>query len=338
MYVSLFAMGFAEAWRFVLLRRFPSCSSSSSSTPLGSELADTSSFLSTAAHPSSSSSSDGAHGTPKEPPLDFSTFFLELWRIKNFRIFGALHFVQSALCTFEKNHLVLFMSFYAKELMGAGGMGVLIALSFVLPHICTIVASTYIRSHGLHKIIMTILRIKFASVCVGLLLCWVWWSDSTEGEEMDATLQMVVCCGLLLVGRVVTESLCRLFPLVTTAIIEQDRAVNNRSSSVAASIAGSVALLARPGESLAPFVGWMLLTNVAILKKAVVTGDSATSSEGDADAYTVAGVGADMSSPSASYGCVLCAVLLFPAACSSAALLLWRKEDVLEPRHEKDED
>ena len=48
-------------------------------------------------------------------------------------------------------------------------------------------------------------------------------------------------------GRVVTECICRLFPLVTSELADEDRALHTRSQSMAASIVGMSALVAKPG-------------------------------------------------------------------------------------------
>ena len=53
---------------------------------------------------------------------------------------------------------------------------------------------------------------------------------------------------------------CRLSPLVTSDLIDEDIHMHKRSRSMSATIVGSVALLAKPSQSIAPALGYSLLS------------------------------------------------------------------------------
>jgi len=86
----------------------------------------------------------------------------------------------------------------------------------------------------------------------------------------DQTARSWLLCVYLIVARVVTESLCRLFPLVVSELVDEDRAMNGRSKSMAASLVGTSALLAKPGESVAPVLGWKFLRIIQLTSSSAI--------------------------------------------------------------------
>lgn len=112
------------------------------------------------------------------------------------------------------------------------------------------------------------------------------------------------------VARTVTESVCRLFPLVHSQLVDEDHHLHNRPRSMAASLIGTSALFAKPGESLAPILGWKILSLVGN------PGDSTDEASLINSASPVA--------PAQAHSLFLLLVFL-PLACVSLQYLLWRR-------------
>ena len=59
--------------------------------------------------------------------------------------------------------------------------------------------------------------------------------------------------------QVFTESICRHGNLVLADLVDEDTVSFRRTSPISATIAGANALLTKPGQSIAPMAGWLLL-------------------------------------------------------------------------------
>lgn len=60
-------------------------------------------------------------------------------------------------------------------------------------------------------------------------------------------------------NRVFTEGTCKLLKLVISDLVDEDFVVNRRQQAVSALLFGMVALLTKPGQTLAPLIGTWLL-------------------------------------------------------------------------------
>ena len=67
----------------------------------------------------------------------------------------------------------------------------------------------------------------------------------------------------ILSNRIFTEGICRLCDLVIADLIDQDFVENERKVTASAFFYGTAALLTKPGQSLAPIIGTVLLTVAA---------------------------------------------------------------------------
>jgi len=63
-------------------------------------------------------------------------------------------------------------------------------------------------------------------------------------------------------NRVFTEGTCKLLNLVVSDLVDEDVVLHSRSQAISALMFGTVALLSKPGQTLAPLIGtWVLFTH-----------------------------------------------------------------------------
>lgn len=167
--------------------------------------------------------------------LHLRKFCSQLATHVNFRLFCALRLLQVFLCTFEKNHLCYFLHFFAEEYLSLSSMGVLISASFVLPHLAIIALTPLLQSQGVHVIVHKLLNIKLLLPIMVLLLAW---TQGPGGLQVGDPGWLAVVA-YLVSARVVTECICRVFPLAATQLVDEDQFLHHRSHSMAASIIGT---------------------------------------------------------------------------------------------------
>ena len=66
-------------------------------------------------------------------------------------------------------------------------------------------------------------------------------------------------CAYLACNRVFTEGTCKLLTLVITDLVDEDVVLNDRRRGVSALIFGTAAFLSKPGQTLAPLLGTLLI-------------------------------------------------------------------------------
>ncbi len=60
-------------------------------------------------------------------------------------------------------------------------------------------------------------------------------------------------------NRVFTEGTCKLLMLVITDLVDEDYVIHSRSQTVSALLFGTAAFVSKPGQTLAPLIGTLLL-------------------------------------------------------------------------------
>lgn len=241
-----------------------------------------------------------------EKELVISKFCRQLATQGNFARFSCIRLIQVFLCTFEKNHLCLFLHVLAGPHLSISMMGVLISACFVLPHLAIMALTPFVQKQGVYAVFHGILSFKLLIPLAVLAAAWVNGSGGFTLGNPGWFLIVVYICS----ARVVTESVCRLFPLVHSQLVDEDHYLHNRPRSMAASLIGTSALFAKPGESLAPILGWRMLSLV---------GAPSDSDEGSL-------ITASSSKVDSTQAHSLFLLLLFlPLACVSLQFLLWRK-------------
>jgi Na+/melibiose symporter-like transporter len=100
------------------------------------------------------------------------------------------------------------------------------------------------------------LRTVFDMRLVVLLSCLLMSSFT----DISASLM----CFMLLLNRVLSESVCRLCPLVVSDLIDEDVYIHNRKHTVAATFVGAAGALGKFSQSLAPMLGYILIPNTTL--------------------------------------------------------------------------
>lgn len=221
-------------------------------------------------------------------------FIKELASHHNFTIFLGMSAVQCFDCTFQKTFFVIFLDRLVGDGMTASSQGMVVTFSFALPHLVAVGATTLVQKWGLHGALKFVLQVRFAvalSALVSLTTAFSWWS----------------ACVFILANRVVSECVCRLFPLVQSDLTDEDIFLNQRGHGMSASIIGSANLFSKPGQSLAPMLGVYLLS------------DSLMPAEGKPHMFE----GHNQDVMTRLHICKM--VVLVPLLCTTMEWLLWRK-------------
>ena len=201
--------------------------------------------------------------------------------------------VQCFDCTFQKNFFVIFLDRLVGDGLSPTAQGIVITMSFALPHIVALGATALVQRWGLQPAVAMVLRVRFIVALLSFFLlttAFSWW----------------LACIFILGNRVVSECICRLFPLVLSDLTDEDMFLQQRGKSMSGSIVGSVNLFSKPGQSLAPILGFYLLSDHVMNGK-----DALFQSDG------VVGVDTRLQMSQI--------VALVPLLCTAAEWLLWRR-------------
>jgi hypothetical protein len=193
---------------------------------------------------------------PKAAKLGFLQFLKQLTQQPNFCVFSVEKLLQSLLCTFEKNHFSLFLGQLLTVHSAADSrvLGLIISLSFVVPHLLVIAFTPVVQLHGVYKTI----RALWASKLALSVLAVTYLQTATDNMEVQSVSMYVF---ILFAGRVLAECVCRLFPLVLSQLVDQDSQSRQESVTLSASLIGSTAIIAKPGESIAPLIGFYMFSS-----------------------------------------------------------------------------
>jgi len=174
--------------------------------------------------------------------VPISTFWRQLLKHRNLWLFQLLYFFQVFDCSFGKNHFGIFLDRFAGSYFSPSFLGIVISTSFLLPWIVTILMTPSIRKQGLYSVVNIVLLVR-----VGLCVSF-----------MPVTHPAIVTL-FILANRVVSESICRVCPLIISDLVDEDKYLNKRSGSVSASLVGFSTLLGKMSQSLAPMLGFTML-------------------------------------------------------------------------------
>ena len=175
-------------------------------------------------------------------------FFKQMLGHKNFWIFQAFYLLQGFDCAFEKN---LFSSFLGKLVGTAVSEEVLstiISLSFILPWVGTLFITPTIKRVGLYRVMQRVLLSR--SALLAFSFCFAFASRTSSPK---------FTCAFLLINRVMSETVCRLCPLVLSDIVDEDFHLQKRTRPISSSIVGASAFMGRISSSMAPMLGYWLL-------------------------------------------------------------------------------
>jgi Na+/melibiose symporter-like transporter len=174
----------------------------------------------------------------------------------------AIWSIQEYSCSFATNFFSLFLAIGGGESASRTLRSVLLLLGFCLPHLATVLLTPLMRVTGRRTIVSSLFAVRFGVSLVALLV-------SVTLPSGGFTLFLI----LFLSGRVLTECVCRLQPLIAADAIDEDFIANERPVAMGGAIHGVLSLAAKPTQSLAP-----LLTCYYLGLHNIIVGESAHAS------------------------------------------------------------
>eukprot|EP00004_Rigifila_ramosa_P010454 TRINITY_DN2230_c0_g1_i4.p1 TRINITY_DN2230_c0_g1~~TRINITY_DN2230_c0_g1_i4.p1 ORF type:complete len:485 (-),score=101.12 TRINITY_DN2230_c0_g1_i4:8-1372(-) len=193
----------------------------------------------------SGGSSEAHLDTAAAPTPSLGLTARNLLQSRNFGLFTIYSFLQVFECTFEKGFLPVTTAVLAPA-MSPGTLSILVALSFVVPHVLVVLLTPLVNERGLHASLRSLLLAKLA---LSLTACFL-------GLEASPTWLVAY----VFTSRVLTECGCRLSPLVVSDLIDEDMVIHKRSQSMGAFLFGVINFFSKPGVSIAPALGWYVLS------------------------------------------------------------------------------
>tara|TARA_R110002050_G_scaffold26382_2_gene69602 strand:+ start:174 stop:1475 length:1302 start_codon:yes stop_codon:yes gene_type:complete len=260
-------------------------------------------------------------------------FIKQLLSMRNFWSFVGVNIIQVFNCHFNSNFLTIFLdeilpsSSPSSLTSSSSDIGnessiwslltsptsikmTVMSLGSVLPHFGVILCVYFLRRYGLFLLIRWLVSFKVILSLACAVITWI-LLGAAEGTESISYGMVLFIAIYLLVARVSNEIICRHGNLVLADIVDEDNHLHNRIESKSSMIYGVNAFFTKPGQSLAPMAGWLLLSSTDIVNS---TND-----------VTLDEVGSNNDRISFSRAkSILLAVTLVPLACGVLQHLLWR--------------
>jgi len=304
---------------------------------------------------------DPHNSSPVNEKRRFLDFIWALSQQTNFVIFAGVAAIQTFDCALGKNFFVLFLDCLVGNALSPQAHGVVLTASFLLPWLAAAALSrvlerTNVTLAGLLRSVW-LARLTFLTFCIMLLAmasyngggsAILWRSDSARR----------VAAVVVLLNRVMSETVCRLVPLVESDLIDEHRYLSHpanaanqgkkrdspsllsdsSASSRAASLVGTAHFLSKPSVSLGPMVGYSLLSRAAphlrlFAQNAKASGDDLSAAISPTRGSAVIGgmdgafdgMGSGSAMTVAQQQAVEWVVLVVPFTCVIIQLALWQQ-------------
>ncbi|KAL3315872.1 hypothetical protein Ciccas_005485 [Cichlidogyrus casuarinus] len=190
----------------------------------------------------------------------FRMLFL-MMRRPNFVWFSVLYFLQVFHCHFNSNFFPLF----SRYLLGQDQQALisaLVAMSFMMPHLNNMLLLNLAQDIGLYWVVMGLLLAKVGMALV-TFVC---------GYQSLFFISVFIAS-----NRMFTEGVCKLLAQVISDLVDEDMVLSGRKSPVSALVFGCAALVSRPGQTVAPIFGIMVLHCLAGVSYSAVSSQSGMS-------------------------------------------------------------
>mmetsp|Transcript_9139 Transcript_9139/g.17233 ORF Transcript_9139/g.17233 Transcript_9139/m.17233 type:complete len:411 (-) Transcript_9139:615-1847(-) len=167
----------------------------------------------------------GAPGVlPQEQVADkqgrsVSGFLRQLLEQRNFWIFQMVYFIQAFDCTFEKNHFSIFLDSLAGEVYSSWFLGCVITASFIIPWVVAVVLTPVIQQYGVYSVVQSILLSRVLFCVFGFVV---------KPGEVGGSGVGYFATWFLLINRVMSESVCRICPLIISTLVDEDKYLHGR--------------------------------------------------------------------------------------------------------------
>jgi Na+/melibiose symporter-like transporter len=167
--------------------------------------------------------------------------------------------VQEYSCTFATNFFAMFLAFVCGDDLSVGQRSSLLLLSFVVPHVITLVVTPLIPKLGKKSLISWLFASR-ALVGVGTILL-----ARSVASGVTQPHHRILFAAFLFLNRILTEAVCRLQALILSDIVDEDTIKFHRPQSLAASVNGLMSLVSKPFQSVAPVLTCYYLASHGIL-------------------------------------------------------------------------
>ncbi|XP_039258832.1 transmembrane protein 180-like isoform X2 [Styela clava] len=239
-----------------------------------------------------------------EPKISAMKYIKQLYNNRNFRWFIAMNLLQVFHCHFNSNFFPLFMDTLVGDTVPNSICTLLIGMSFVAPHINNIYFLHLCEKFGVYNVVTLLFWIKLL-LAVGMAIL--------GPNHIWAT------CIFIASNRIFTEGTCKLLNLVVSDLVDEDYVLHDRPHPASALLFGMSSLLSKPGQTLAPLFGTLLLSTYT--GKDIFHSDSI-----DAMAIGVKkSAGVDISGSSLYRDACFSILVIVPIVCACLQLLAWSR-------------
>lgn len=220
-------------------------------------------------HKNAKSGGSGGSGWWRET-MEFVQFAREASHSRSLSIFLAFGLCQQLNCTFNTSFFPLMVEILLSTQLPGWVTTMVLLTSFVLPHGLTMLATKLAaRLQECYPIIRVLSLMKLGNCGMLLMGSFV--------APLEPNCSWVILF-VMIANRNVTECGCRLSALVMADVIDEDRVLHHRAKPMSSSIAGLHAIASKPGQSLAPVLGWYVLRAAGYTGGAAAAAAAATPS------------------------------------------------------------
>ncbi|XP_015414789.1 PREDICTED: transmembrane protein 180 isoform X1 [Myotis davidii] len=238
--------------------------------------------------------------------ITLGQYLWQLARHRNFLWFVVMDLVQVFHCHFNSNFFPLFLEHLLSDHISLSTGSFLLGISYVAPHLNNLYFLPLCRRWGVYAVVRGLFLLKLGLSLLMLL----------AGPDRPGLL-----CLFIASNRVFTEGTCKLLTLVVTDLVDEDLVLNRRKHAASALLFGMVALVTKPGQTLAPLLGtWLLCfyTGHDLFQQSPLT------PVGRAQPWPEPPAPPPVQAPTLRQGCFYLLVLV-PITCALLQLFTWSK-------------
>ncbi|XP_040217824.1 transmembrane protein 180 [Rana temporaria] len=179
-----------------------------------------------------------------EKNITLLEYLRQLSRQRNFLWFVCMNLVQVFHCHFNSNFFPLFLEHLLADKISVSTGSFLLGISYIAPHLNNMYFLSLCQKYGVYSVVRWLFIIKLVLSILMLL----------AGPD-----QISLLCIFIASNRVFTEGTCKLLNLVISDLVDEDFVLNRRKQAASALMFGMVALVTKPGQTIAPLAGTWLL-------------------------------------------------------------------------------
>jgi len=165
-----------------------------------------------------------------------------------------------------------------------------------LPHFVVVTIAPFVSQYSLYTVVQGLFMAKLALATAAFV--------TIGAESAPASIAI-----FLMLNKVCNEAMCRHGNLVVADLVDEDYSINKRQESASTILYGANALFTKPGQSIAPMLGWSVLQYVGY----------------DADGNNAVRSSDSLTLDSSTRGSMFNLLVFLPATCALVQLFLWNK-------------